>query len=439
MKHRTFLPPADITDADEGFRKIWHEQMTQWFRSAIRALELGDPSDRLDAVGAGRSQFYSPAELPDAVSERTVPIVWSGFPRTLTTLYGRDLALVAAENLAYFGTPDPTNPPGTMTTAFSSRAFVETKTSRPLRVAYRMQDEYLEWRAERNEAGLITKVTFTCEGPEYWEALARYDRKKLVQLYRTFVDPCVRIDELCWSTDAKSGSVATSYKAGDYNPNNEWNTARGIMHLSHPANNLGAEISLAAQATILRKGSGSKYLTEPIRLTCGADFGDPNRSSDPQIGSYANALARAGAKVSLEIPVGLYIAGFNWNCVTFEDGRPAPNSYWRVLRGDPGDSNDPDRPSRILRLEYAVPYNERYTVGDLYVDGERIEYGGQLAMNVRMKLVASYYGNAYANEPKVCRNAAYRLESAPDYLWSFPKGGGAAGFVRAFPSDASFR
>src|SRR5205823_2576502 len=35
----------------------------------------------------------------------------------------------------------------------------------------RPQDEYLEWFVTRS-AGKITRVTFTCEGPEYWQALA---------------------------------------------------------------------------------------------------------------------------------------------------------------------------------------------------------------------------------------------------------------------------
>jgi hypothetical protein len=37
---------------------------------------------------------------------------------------------------------------------------------------YRPQDEYCEWRTERHPGtGEITKVTFTSEPPEYWQAL----------------------------------------------------------------------------------------------------------------------------------------------------------------------------------------------------------------------------------------------------------------------------
>lgn len=37
---------------------------------------------------------------------------------------------------------------------------------------FSLQDEYVEWRVERDAAGAVTQVTFTTEFLEYYEALA---------------------------------------------------------------------------------------------------------------------------------------------------------------------------------------------------------------------------------------------------------------------------
>ena len=42
--------------------------------------------------------------------------------------------------------------------------------------------------------------------------------------------------------DARRSSI----RKGTYNPYNRWNTTDGIMHLTHPANTLSAEIKLGA-------------------------------------------------------------------------------------------------------------------------------------------------------------------------------------------------
>jgi hypothetical protein len=38
---------------------------------------------------------------------------------------------------------------------------------------FQLQDEYVEWRTERNSTGKVNKVTFTTEFFEHYEALAR--------------------------------------------------------------------------------------------------------------------------------------------------------------------------------------------------------------------------------------------------------------------------
>ena len=67
------------------------------------------------------------------------------------------------------------------------------------------QDEYLEW-AVIKEGGKITKVMFTCEGPEYWSHVAS-DKGLLTKLYSDIVGQPVPQSELF---TARSLPLATS-------------------------------------------------------------------------------------------------------------------------------------------------------------------------------------------------------------------------------------
>jgi hypothetical protein len=47
-----------------------------------------------------------------------------------------------------------------------------------------VQDEYLEWFIERNDAGEITAVDFTREGPEYWQCLSEaLSKQEFTKIY----------------------------------------------------------------------------------------------------------------------------------------------------------------------------------------------------------------------------------------------------------------
>ena len=72
------------------------------------------------------------------------------------------------------------------------------------------------------------------------------------------------------------------------------------MHLTHRANTLGAEIALAADATVQFQVAPAPAATFPFRLICCAQFGGENRSSDPLIGAGVNGLAHSGLAITLE-------------------------------------------------------------------------------------------------------------------------------------------
>ncbi|MBW4622750.1 MAG: hypothetical protein KME17_25750 [Cyanosarcina radialis HA8281-LM2] len=240
----------------------------------------------------------------------------------------------------------------------------------------RAQDEYLEWHVTRQN-GKITRVTFTCEGPEYWEALAEGypqgyggprnagatgSKEKLLSLYRQYISPEVQLEDL--------------FRNGAYNTYNKWNTTDGAMHLNQRNNTLRAEINIAAQATILRQKDG-EVLTDADELIRCALYGSPGRASDPTIGALVNALAREGYAITLQNPVGLYIDRLDTPGWTKPDGSDVDPGYWKILRGTPG---------AILRAVYEVPESEGFTVGDLLIGGEAIEFGGQIADFITMKL-----------------------------------------------------
>jgi hypothetical protein len=424
--NRTFLPPGDIDDFTDRLRRKWHETMNATFEAAITAIEVGNADIPPPGVGKGRSQFYNPSRVHDK-DEISLPIVWSGFPRALTTLYDEETALDLADHLVRWGDYDPLKSSdelspneGLLTNLHGSR----------LPYYYRPQDEYLEWHVQRDQTtGQIDRIAFTSEARDYWEFLAQYDLPKVLQLYRRFINPAVQAAELLFPEDVRTQDG--QFKAGAYNPWNIWNTQYGAMHLTHRANTLGAEVVLAAAGTALRHGFGTQYLSESARLICCSNYGGANRSSDPQIGSNVNKITQLGGKVSLEIPVGLYIDSYDEHCVTDETGLPIAGC-WKIERGQKGAPGY--RPSRILRLVFEIPQSARRRPFNVFVDGRPLTRGGQLAKHIHMKLIATTFGRGRANDPLPCISHAWRLKTNRDYLYSSLRSPGTS-FERAFPDD----
>jgi hypothetical protein len=253
-------------------------------------------------------------------------------------------------------------------------------------------DEYCEWHVERDpHTNKITRVSFSSEPPEYWEAmfgnsidpgdgtscLFPGDPMRVLSLYRELVSPLVEPQDLICQAEIRGPEGIVYAKEGQYNPYNKWNTTHGIVHLCAPPNSITAEIQLGADATVLYRNADGDPVVTPGALICCAAFGGPDRNSDPTIGATVNALARAGAMITLPNPVGLYmdhidLAGWEapegievWECV-------------RIVRGAPG---------MIERLVVEVPSKSDFTVGDLTIGGETIEHGGQIAECITVKLI----------------------------------------------------
>jgi hypothetical protein len=340
MKLPSFDPPANIGDFDPPLRVLWSKFISDFFDQNIGGVNA--------KIGPDKCQFYNPTttDTPDPHAEAVIS--WIGFPRLITLKHpgNRQAALKDADT--------------------------------PLASGERKQDEYLEWFVTRR-GGKIVRVDFTCEGPEYWKFLAKHSPAKLLTLYQQLISPAV-----------KQADLFTA--AGAYNPLNQWNTKKGAIHLNQRNNTLGAEINIAAFATILRQQAGTAVTDADALIRC-AQFGAAGRASDPTIGAQVNALARAGNLITLKNPVGLYIDSINLAGFTNPDGTPANPAVFRIVRGQPGSA---------LRAVFEAPAGAGFVVGDMRIGGEAITFGGQLAEHITMKLTGVAFAAGVHNHAQAC-------------------------------------
>jgi hypothetical protein len=437
-----FDPPGHLDDFEQipGQLKQWSDAVSGWFDSNIELIEKS-------YLKGGQPQYFNETKVdpPGAVVDQLIP--WSALPGTLRNTYGRSHALQIADDLVPL-TQRIDGPGAYMVGPAWEGLF------------YRPQDEYCEWHVDRDEQGRIVKVTFTSEPPEYWQALhgdtivdGNYssrvyeftgDRRLLLDLYREYVSPEVRLedlecaDDLVDLTDPRNPLVL--YGKGQYNPYNRWNTTGGIMHLTHPANTLQAEVNLGAVATILYQAY-DRPVVDPEALILAAAFGGPNRTSDPTIGATVNQLAAAGAYITLRNPVGLAMHHLDLAGFTTPSGEPVSQDFFKVLRGS-------EVGGLIERAVFAVPAGEGYTVSDLRIGGVPITHGAQIAEHIVVNIVGRAGGlGTFDNERVPPRTSGMQsnvigdllsirtdhdpVESTATPAFDYPGGGGSA----AVPAD----
>jgi hypothetical protein len=381
-----FDAPGGVMDFRDPMN--WHNAMAEEARGIVRELVAmvldKDPRELSDsdiAANAPSLGYIDPIATPPPPGGETVAVApWGAFPQSVKlrrpwkdyppTEGDREGIHRAAEDLG-----DEDHPAG---------VFVD-KNDNVLQLPVRhRQDEYLEWVVRRNREGQIVKAIFVAEGYDYYSTLFDNDEGRLLDLYRDFTeDSTIRIDDLRARNGIyrrlPNGSRRTVVEPGDFNPRNRFNINPGIVHLSHRANSLGAEVNLAGVSAILRLRADRTTLVDgnnSRELLCCCKGGSPNRNSDPLISAQAYALVRDGFQYTLANPVGLYIAGVDSDRVQIKDGDPLTSDWWTVARGD--GLGDVKR-SRVLRLELAPPKGSALTLEDLVVDGQSVRFGGQLA------------------------------------------------------------
>jgi hypothetical protein len=323
MLLRAFDPPGFLDDLNADQKKQWSDSISDDIDSEMAGK---------DAVG---HHFYNATKTDPGNDVTTAEISWTAFPRKVQINSPSDKVRWQRAD--------------------------ETRS---------IQDEYCEWSVTRNGAGKIARVTFTCEGPEYWEFLAKANPDKVLSLYQQFVSPNV--------------TKADLFPDGtNYDPNNKFNnsTTKGAMHLGQVNNTLGAEIDIAVRSTIIREINGTVLTGERELIDCG-QYGDPDRNSDPHIGAQVNMIARKDAFVAVANPVALYIAAFaplGWQTPDGSD----PKDFWKIVRGDAAHG---------LRAVYEVPAAKGFTVGDITINGLPIAFGAQIVDFITIKLVGQAAG-----------------------------------------------
>lgn len=385
-----FDPPANQNDLpsqpekEQLLRAEWSKSVNRWTEAAL----LGDPWTSLN--DKDRNYYFNPLET-DVANGTPALISWIAFPNRILVAFNNSSAM---EQMGFaegrhvdgtFGSPPPT---------------ADGKPYGP-RGPRGWQDEYCEWISTLDSAGRITQVDFTCENPEYWFTLWRVSPETVLSLYKKLVSPAVQLEDLFLLDANKTPVIDRATGLPAYNPTNKWNNqpsagaTTGAVHLISPPNTLGAEIYLAAAATLLRDKPAGTPVTDPDILIHCSSYGTASRNSDPHIGATVNnAILGGQAKATLQNPVGLYIQtpDFSTYDLPSDSKLPAgaqPSDCWQIIRGQ--ESISGFEGNFILHARFALPQSwidagVSFTVSDITIEGTPIQFGAQIAQTFQIAL-----------------------------------------------------
>ena len=398
---RFYDPPAFLPDLDSDQRDGWDRYIRDVFAASTKEELIGGITTSRGSLG--RLQFFCEGDYVDEANNHGVPpvdktayvnqeVLWNAFPKELVRRFGRAKAMEYADSLWPLSLyAEDLYDPAVPATANSSNTWTD-------KFSYRPAVEYCEWHVDRDSVtGAIKRVTFTSEPPEYYFLMfdgkvpdselqfpkdAKY-QQKVLDLYRTYVNPRVTLDDLKVPEDFKCGFGLL--KKGDYNPYNKWNTTHGCMHLTAPPNSLAAEIGLAAACSAPYYNDAGKAVVNADAIIAGAGLGGANRNSDPTIVGTVNVLARADLyDITLANPVGLYMDHIDTAGWEFPGGTTAKD--WIVQdRPRPG-GQAPPRMIERMTIGFTGA-GQSYAVSDIKIGGVPIAWGGQIAECITVKLV----------------------------------------------------
>lgn len=438
-----FNPPAyqdDLSDRPgdrDAFIELWNRQRQS---PSERFYYMGD----YVTVASRNANFVDPRIT--APIGLPAPVPWNGFPRLMSRFYddqASEAARARAEEVAdivtpwlYWSPPDGTIQSGSphQFSFFAANEGVpedflrsvarplhsvnpDSSIGDPILQFRRQQDEYLEWHVDRNPDRTIRRISLTAEPPDYWEALAEVAPDRVLELYKLHVSDEVeeadlfypeRVAVFGWDETGASRWVLAGGLGGSYNSLNRWTTLDGIMHLTHRANTLGAEVNLAGDASGLRpvdslpRIPGQNPSPEVLRIACGR-YGGINRSSDPNIGLDVGNLVRDGNRVTLTDPVGLYIGNVDLAGLRGPGGEVLEGIVGKAVRG----VEDPFEP-RILRYEIALPVGSSFSLSDCTFDNRALLRGGQIARETTIQLYANSYPNSADTTVADCQGIVCR-------------------------------
>ncbi len=391
-----FKTPAHIVDFPNDSDKqakleaAWNTNLNGFTQQAI----LGNPWTSTNVPQA--TNYFNPINTPMDGATATA-IEWTAFPGRIAYYEGSvgNTSMLSLADTGYQTDGTTSFPPITKDPCTGGSA---TSTAYGPYGPRGWQDEYCEWAVTRNSKGQITRIDFTCENPEYWNTLWSVDPQRVLELYQSTLDnDAITMEDLILM-DGGAPVYDPNTGMPIYNPLNKYNSGPqvtssggGAMHLTSTPNTIQTEIGLAAAATPQRSCGPSNFNT----LICCAQYGQPQRNSDPNIGGTVNLKVSQNNTVTLTNPPGLYIQTPNFDGYHTPDNTHA-SKFWTIKRGKESLTGDDHKllPGNfILHAVFEVPASYGYTISDITIgvgnSATPITYAGQVAQTMLMHIVAS--------------------------------------------------
>lgn len=257
-----------------------------------------------------------------------------------------------------------------------------------------LQDEYVEWRVVRGAGGLVQRVEFTTELPDYWRVLAAYEPNRLLSLVAEFageasVSPSAAYGPLDpFATDVTPDEREWAFALTMLPPagRSPYNSGcKALCCMAQRMNSLEAIVRLAVEGAcyrVLRDSSDGRLRcptsSEVIPLV--GDAAVLGRGSDPIIVERLTRLAFEERLVAFDDPLGIYVQSVQHTRLQTPSGETVPPEWFTFSRGLSPKESDDGRP-RYQRLSVEVPQSEGYSLGDVIdvATEQPIRYGGQIA------------------------------------------------------------
>ena len=168
---------------------------------------------------------------------------------------------------------------------------------------FRRQDEYVEWRIERDANGNVQSVTFTTEFFEILQASAEVGEQALLEGIQEILPAANPTTVELFGPNFDPAAVSTEARGlrfADRRRSNPWvNGQKGILCLGHENNTAGALFTLVGDCGIATGGNPADV--------CQPNFCVPGRNSDPSVCTAVQQLAQSDRVFSLIDPAGIRI------------------------------------------------------------------------------------------------------------------------------------
>ncbi len=178
--------PANLNDFDQAaapqtLKEAWDARLNAFITRALDATRT--------------TRLFHPLSPPSGAQPTPADTSWAGFPRGIEAFYGTDgdpsrwpEAYETAQTLLPFvyniavlldaaGNAVPRLENERFDPQFSVPMFADRNNQpdfgTPVILRERQQDEYLEWHTDKDENGRVRRISFTAEGPEYWDLIVR--------------------------------------------------------------------------------------------------------------------------------------------------------------------------------------------------------------------------------------------------------------------------